>query len=364
MLKTTPAVFAVGNHYQIMVVVEREALMSVKIGEKTYYDESNGIMNSLSSLHRVTVPTEILDSAKKYTICIRPIIERLPYFTKTEDLLEYCFDFHPIPEENIRAYHIADAHNQIDLPVKAAKAFGHIDLLILNGDVIDHSGDPEKFANIYEICAQLTGGNIPAIFSRGNHDMRGNFAEKFADYTPSQNRNTYYTFRLGNVWGILLDCGEDKIDSNAEYGFTVACHSFRERQTDYLKEVIANAEKEYAAPGVKTRLVISHNPFTQKCRAPFDIEEDIYRQWAALIKESVHPDLMICGHTHRYGIYPVGSENDHYGQSCPVVIGAEPQPERFIGCGFVIHNDRIEVVFTDSQGNTVLTEVLKKQESK
>ena len=35
---------------------------------------------------------------------------------------------------------------------QAAKAFGKIDLLILNGDVIDHSGDPEKFTNIYEIC--------------------------------------------------------------------------------------------------------------------------------------------------------------------------------------------------------------------
>ena len=50
MLKTTPAVFAVGTDYQIMVEVQREALMSVRIGENTYYDESNGIMNSLSPL--------------------------------------------------------------------------------------------------------------------------------------------------------------------------------------------------------------------------------------------------------------------------------------------------------------------------
>ena len=360
MLKTTPAVFAVGTDYQIMVEVQREALMSVRIGEKTYDDESNGIMNSLSPLHRVAVPMEVLDNAKEYTVCIRPITQRLPYYTQTEEIQEFSFSFRPVPQENIRAYHISDAHNQIEAPVKAAKTFGAIDLLILNGDVIDHSGDPEKFANIYEICAQLTAGSIPVIFSRGNHDMRGNFAEKFADYTPSQHRNTYYTFRLGSIWGILLDCGEDKDDTSIEYGFTVACHYFRQKQTEFLKEVIANAEKEYAAPGVKTRLVISHSPFTQRFCAPFDIEEDIYRQWATLLTESVHPDLMICGHSHVYGINPIGSENDHYGQPCPMVVGSEPQSERFIGCGFVINEDQIEVVFTDSQGNTILSEVLKK----
>ena len=36
MLKTSPAVFAVGNQYQIMVETTSECLMSVKIGENTY----------------------------------------------------------------------------------------------------------------------------------------------------------------------------------------------------------------------------------------------------------------------------------------------------------------------------------------
>ena len=68
----------------------------------------------------------------------------------------------------------------------AAKAFGDIDFLILNGDILDHSGDPSKFANIYIICSEITGGNIPVVFSRGNHDLRGNYAEKFADYIENK----------------------------------------------------------------------------------------------------------------------------------------------------------------------------------
>ncbi len=360
MLKSSPAVFAVGNNYQIMVEVQSEAFMSVKIGNKTYYDESNGIMNSLSPLHRVNVPMEALDNAKEYTICIRPLIERKPYFTETKELMEFNYKFSPIPEKNIRAYHISDAHNQIDNPVKAAKTFGNIDFLILNGDIIDHSGAPEKFANIYEICAAVTNGSIPVLFSRGNHDMRGNFAEKFANYTPSQNGNTYYTFRLGSIWGILLDCGEDKLDTHLEYGYTVACHTFRERQTDYIRSVIKNAQSEYEQEDIKTRLIISHNPFTQQLTAPFDIEEDIYHEWASLLKEHIKPDLMICGHTHKYGINYVGGENDHLGQPCTVVIASEPQCERFIGCGFIINDSQIEIIFTDSLGNTVSREILTK----
>ncbi len=361
MLKTAPAVFAVGNDYQIMVEVESESLMSVKIGDKTYYDESNGIMNSLLPIHRVLVPMKALDNAKEYTVCIRPLIQRKPYFTETEPELEFSYKFTPVPEKNIRVYHLADTHNQIEAPVNAANSFGKIDLLILNGDILDHSGSPEKFSNIYEICSAITNGSVPVIFSRGNHDLRGNFAERFADYTPSQHRNTYYTFKVGSIWGLLVDCGEDKDDTHAEYGFTVACHAFRERQTEYIKKVIVNAESEYELEGVKTRLVIAHNPFTYLQEEPFNIEADIYSEWASLLKEHIKPHLMICGHTHKYGINHIGCEQDHLGQPCTVVIGAEPQKDRFIGCGFIINDEEIEVIFTDSLGNTVLSEIIKKE---
>lgn len=356
MLKSSPTVFAVESSYEITVRVTSEALVSVKVGEKTYFDETNGIMNSLSSLHKVRVPMAELDSVGKYTVCIRPITERLPYFTKTENVEEYSFEFRSVPEKGIRAYHIADAHNRIEEPVKAAKAFGRIDFLILNGDIIDHSGDPTKFDNIYEICSQITCGAVPVAFSRGNHDMRGNYAEKFAEYTPNSNGKTYYTFRLGSIWGIILDCGEDKDDSNPEYGFTVACHGFRERQTEFIRTVINNFETEYAAPDVKTRLVIVHNPFTERLQPPFDIECEIYREWALLLKKYVKPDLMICGHTHKCEINRPGCDKDTYGQPCTVVIASEPKDDRFIGCGFVIEQNNIKAVFTDNEGNTVFEE--------
>ena len=56
----------------------------------------------------------------------------------------------------------------------------NIDLLILNGDIPDHCGTPENMMTVYMLVSELTRGKIPTVFSRGNHDMRGLCAEKFA----------------------------------------------------------------------------------------------------------------------------------------------------------------------------------------
>ena len=359
MLKTAPAVFAVGKEYEIMVSVTHESLFWVRVGDNCYYDESNGIMRSMSELHRVKVPMKELDEAKQYTVCVRPLIERLPYFSKTDEIQEFTFSFYPVPESGARIYHMADAHDRIDQPVQAAEAFGNIDLLILNGDIISDSGDPARFHNIYEICSRLTVGEHPVVFSRGNHDMRGGYAERFADYTPNYKGNTYYTFRAGNIWGIVLDCGEDKPDDHPEYGYTVSCGAFRRRQTEFIKDVIARAEQEYAAPDVTTRLIISHHPFTYKIHPPFDIEGEVYTEWAALLKEYVKPHLMLNGHLHDIDVWYPGCENDIYGQPCPIILGSALEGNTHTGCGIVLNTNSADVVFVDSDGNTISKHTIK-----
>ena len=143
---------------------------------------------------------------------------------------------------------------------------------------------------------------------------------------------------------MVLDCGEDKPDDNAEYGHTVACHTFRLQQTAFLKEVIARADREYHAQGVATRVVVVHNPFTCAHPAPFDIEREIFDEWTTLLKTDIHPHVMICGHLHRLEIL----ESEH--APCMVVCGAKPAENYFAGCGYVFNGDSVEVVFTDSDG--------------
>ena len=122
------------------------------------------------------------------------------------------------------------------------------------------------------------------------------------------------------------------------------------RVTAFLRRVIENKEKEYAADGVTRRLVIAHVPFATRFGAPFNIEEDVYTEWARLLREEVEPDLMLCGHVHQIGIWEKGGAKDSFGQPCDVIVGARPEKERWIGCGIVMQKDAVAVSFNDSDG--------------
>lgn len=355
-IKNSPVVFAVGTDYKIFVPVKDCTLMWVKVGDKCYFDHSNGVLRSAVTVHKMSIPMEELDREGRYTVCYRRVIERKPYFSETSEVYEESFDFYPMPCDNYNIYHISDAHGMVNQPAAGAKHFeekyGRIDLLILNGDIFEHSGSIENFDAVYEIASLITGGKIPVVFSRGNHDTRGIYAEVIADYTPTRGGYSYFSFRIGSLWGLVVDCGEDKPDTNAEYGNTICCHEFRMEQTRYIESIIENAENEYAAQGVKRKIVIAHSPFTKTFTPPFNIEEDTYAYWTKLLREHIKPELMICGHTHVLNVSLPGDEQDAYGQGCPVIVAATPnQKEKtFIGGGFVFSGDETKLVFANQDG--------------
>ena len=350
--KTNPAVFVVGDNYQITVLVNCETVMWVRVGDKCFYDESNGILRSAKRIHKMTVPAEILEKECEYTICYRRVIKRKAYFSLTHSVEEKTFSFKRVQGEQIRAYHIADAHNMIKEPVKCTERFqkeiGKIDFLILNGDVPEDSDRIENFDTIYEIVSQITKGEIPVIFSRGNHDTRGIFAENIAEYTPCENGNSYFSFRLGKIWGLVLDCGEDKPDTNEEYGNMVACSFFREKQTRFLEKIAEKADFQ-SDEAIEHRIVIAHNPFTRGYPEPFNIEEDTFTYWAEILRGKIKPQLMICGHIHKFSVDMPGCENDAFGQPCPVVVGSQVDKRKnnFAGSGFIFNKDNIEIIFND-----------------
>ena len=352
-LNHDPAVFAVGNNYKIFVPVAEACLMWIRVGDECYYDHSNGVLRSAVTIHKITVPSEALDKEKKYTVCYRKMIERKPYFSKTGDIEEIEYSFRPIEKLPIRIFQIADAHGMIDPPVGAAKKFeeefGKIDLLVLNGDVISHSGAAENFDAFYSISSAVTKGEIPIVFSRGNHDTRGIYAESIEDYSPTDGGRSYFTFRLGPLWGIVLDFAEDKPDDHPEYGNTICAHAFRKEETAFLEAVTENGKEHFDAKGIRLRIVISHAPFTKRCAPPFNIEEDIAAYWAKLLRERVSFDLMLAGHTHTLDISLPGSELDAFGQPCPLVIGSKPDVKQntFIGSGVIMDKDETLVVFCD-----------------
>lgn len=348
----TPAVFIVSNTYQIMLPVEYEVTMWVKVGDKNYYDHTNGVLRSRTYVHRVSVPKEELDRHKGYKVYLRRVIDRKSHFTETAEVEETAYLFHPVKGDSVRAYHISDAHNSVAEPVKAAQAYGDIDFLILNGDIPDHCDDEKNIITIYKIISEITHGTIPTVFSRGNHDLRGKYAEMFSEYTPCDHGRSYYTFCLGSIWGLILDTGEDKEDGHAEYGHTICCHEFREQETEFIREVIANAKKEYESEGITYRLIVVHNPFTRRREeGDFRIEDEIFEYWTGLLREHIKPDVILSGHWHRFDIFECGSEKDSFGQPCPVIVGTDRKMQddgalHFGGIGLLFEKDKIKVTLT------------------
>lgn len=362
-LDCLPSVFAVGNEYQIFVPFKKPAVVWAKVGGNTYYDDSNGILRSNCHVHRVHVPMHILDAAKEYTLIFRVMIDRKPYFPESEEERSLTIPFRPLKDGKINVYLLSDAHNMEKEPIAAGKYFGEdLDLLVLNGDIPNHSGSVENFNSVYRIAAGITSGSCPVVFARGNHDTRGIHAEEFGLYTPTCNGKTYYTFRLGSLWGMILDCGEDKPDTNAEYGHTICFHHFRLTETDFIRSVIANADNEYDADGVTKRFVICHIPFTNIAKPPFDIEQELYGEWARLLREYVKPQLLLFGHKHSARLCPVGDAWDHQGQPCPAVVAGWPlraddddEKDRYCGAAIEMTDANARVIFNTSE-NEILSE--------
>ncbi|MBP5174182.1 MAG: metallophosphoesterase [Clostridia bacterium] len=351
--KTYPSVYAVGDRYIVTVIVNRNCVMWVEVAGNCFYDHSNGILRSASLTHKCEVPMRLLDSERGYRVCYRVINERKPYFSDLGETESASFSFRPCTGKDgaFNIYHIADAHNRVDGPVRAGSYFGdRLDLLILNGDIPNHSGKIEYFDAIHMIAGSITKGGLPVIFSRGNHDTRGIFAENIADHTPTDRGLSYFTVRLGSIWAVVLDCAEDKPDGNPEYGHTICCHEFRLEETEFLKRIASDPDREFNAPGVKHRLVIVHNPFTEPRRQPFDIERDIYRNWAKILGDSVKPEIMISGHVHRCYVTMPGDPRDELGQPCPVIAASEISDDKswFRGGAITLTDDECRVRFTDS----------------
>lgn len=369
-LKTVPAVFAVGKMYQIMVPVNSDCMMWIRVGEDLFADSCQGIMRSNVPVHRICVPMEKLDRARSYTVIYREIMERKPYMTEAKEPVEQTYVFHPIAADQdvIRIYHVSDAHSKVESVVQAASYFGdRLDLLVMNGDMPNHSGRTEYFDNIYRIAGRVAKGKIPIVFARGNHDCRGFYAEHMGEYIPMEEQRTYYTFRLGPVWGVVLDCGEDKADSHEEYGGTVSFHEYRKEETAFLRKVAQQGAVEYEEDGIRYRFVIVHNPFTRVLEPPFNIEREIYSEWAKLLRDYIKPDVMMCGHTHETKVYEKAGEMDHLGQACPVVIGANPGSldrgnRNYMGAAYTLHDGEIRLAFTDASRQVCEEYLLKEMD--
>lgn len=183
------------------------------------------------------------------------------------------------------------------------------DLVFFNGDMTnDIRSEDQLFGDFLDKAVELFASKTPMYYARGNHETRGNFATTFPKYFPTPTNELYYLLRQGPVCFVVLDCGEDKPDSDLEYSGIVAFDNYRDKQTEWLKGALKQDEFKDAS----YRVVIIHMP-------PFGGwhgEKEIEDKFVPLLNEA-GVDVMLCGHLHRH-IHKKAGE----GQDFPVIASS------------------------------------------
>ena len=348
---THPTVFLVGKTYQILFLTETTGQAWVEIGGEKFCDANNGVLRWNDRVHRVTVPCSSLDAAHSYTVCFQQMSDRLPYRPEHGETETRTYAFTPVPAgTDTRICYLSDTHGLYDAAMTVA-AKEPFDLLVLGGDITSHNSTEEDLWLALRISGEAAKGELPTVYSRGNHDTRGPMATYLPSLMGTQDGKTYFTFRTADTFGIVLDCGEDKWDDHVEYGGTICFEQFRREETAWLRALAASDEwKRY-----EKRIAICHVPFIFDMPEPFGIEKDTYREWVELLNE-IGIDFLLAGHTHRaFTVYP---DNEHLltEMKFPTIV-ASIKREHYAGAFLTYGKDSCDVRITHETGEVTAEKV-------
>ena len=291
-----PVVYAVEDTYQIVFSTNHSATAWVEIDGEKYYDLFAGSMKSEDTVHKITVPQEKLDEAKSYSIHAEKMIYRGPFGGFKGKEISKSYSFRPIDSSDGLVYYtITDAHHARKGAADAARSIENLDFLVILGDTVGMV-EYEKDVQLTNVIAyDVTKGEIPVVYARGNHEIKGEFAEDLHKYVGSKNESFYYWFTLSDVFGITLDLGEDHDDGWWEYYGTDRFTLYHDEQTKFLEELIATKPYE----NYNYTLVACHIPI-QFVNSRKD-HVDVKATWTDLLNQ-IQPDLAVYGHQH--DLYP------------------------------------------------------------
>ncbi len=250
--------------------------------EYKVYDNTGGRINSDSKIHSISIPYEHLNN-NTYKVGSVRVIEQYSYGSRTgKEILSDEYTFTPVTGKNRTYLVVSDWHTKIKKAYSAISYMGDYDGVILMGDSspgLDF--EEEAIRNIVEFSGKLSGGTMPVIYTRGNHETRGSYASKLLNALGLE--SFYYTVDTDNYSFVILDSGEDKDDSHPEYGGMDDYNTYRTKMIEWLKE----AE-------VKNDKVITLSHAWQISEVEKDLSEEAWNEI-----DRLGTKLVISGHSHQ-----------------------------------------------------------------
>ncbi len=364
----TPTVFVIGEEYEILLNAKENGILYLEIGGEAFFEENAGVLATERAFAKIRVPQAVLDETEAYTVVYSKTINHQAYFSEMGEPEREAFRFRPIKKtDGIKIYHLADVHSAYEMAEKTATFFGdETDLFIMNGDIAEVEKQ-EDFVRVACFLGNIAKGQFPVIFVRGNHDTRGKLSHFYTDFFPANGKDTYFTFSIGPIAGVALDCGEDKPDDyiyGEEYGYKSAYSGinrfspFRKRELAWLK-ALKKSDKPY-------RLAISHicpMQTTRRAGSDFDIEREVYTEFSKELT-CLGTQLMLCGHIHKAYVMMPGDGQSLLPHDFPIVVGSattrgeDGQLASFFGTAITLKNGEAHVCITDQNKKCMLEATL------
>ena len=304
------------------------------------YDHTAGRLNSDSKIHSVKIPYEHLRN-NSYRVGSVRVIDEFSYGSRLgKEVVSEEYTLTYTEAENQTYLVVSDWHTMLEEAYSAIDYLGDYDSVIFLGDSapnVDYEEDVTK--NTVMFMGQVTGGEKPAIYVRGNHETRGDYANELP--TALGLDELYYTLDMGPYSFIVLDSGEDKEDSHSEYGGLTAYGDYRKSMIEWLKTAEVKNDKVIA---------LSHAWEISQ------VENDLALiGWNEIDRMGAR--LMISGHTHQCGF--VNKEQEGINKD---IFSAHPHIDAYMDGG-KSKNDYIASMLTLSPDGLNIKAVNQKGES-
>ena len=206
--------------------------------------------------------------------------------------------------------------------MRALPAFRNADFVVHVGDLDSYAHDLEKtyFTDFFDHFSSSDSKEpVQWVYVRGNHELDGLGAEDWYDYFLAPGEKSYYAFRRGEVFFIVLDSGDFVKEQNGGYnGPILNLDTLFERQTRWLRAL----RRTQAFRSAKFRVVLAHvEPQIEQ-----DVMSEKTRRMIAPLLADRSPEgrihLWIGGHVHHYRRANRGSSD---------LISRQPVPKRAPG---------------------------------
>ena len=341
-----PSVFVMEDKYRISFLTNTNGMAWVEIGGVAYEDTTAGMMDWETKLHGITVPQSVLNDAKSYTICFQPLASRPAYDPAPGTKQTKTYSFNPVlPGEDPVLLCVSDQHDN-NSGATAVIKYGNFDAVVFGGDYTAAISTEDIANNFLKYSGDISKGTKPVIYPRGNHEIRGQYTHWVDEVMPtSSNGKSYYEIIMGDIYGIVLDCGGSYTDNYEDIADTIDYEPYRVEQTRWLEEVyLKGTWKQY-----DKRVIFSHTAFVTQANFT-----EIYKDWTNILNR-MDMSLMISGHTHTYTIYSTTHGSVKTSPNFPafVMTTYTKDPYVYTGCYLTLGDQSFTLNHVDSSSLAV-----------